>query len=131
MLLPMTQFAAVVLLAGLPAVGLGDSTRTIPASEAAFFIGQRVTVEGIVAGVRKTSRSDVWLDLERKSPRQVLSAVVAAAAADAMPRLEGYAGKRILVTGVVERIGGVLRIQVTDPAQLRLAAEPNRVPCDD
>jgi DNA/RNA endonuclease YhcR with UshA esterase domain len=122
---------AAVLPAGPPAMEHGDSIRKIPAAEAAGFVGQRVTVEGIVAGVRKTSQGDVWLDLEEKSPRQALSVVVVGATARRIGRLTEYVGKRINATGVVDRTKGVLRVLIDDPSQLGIAAEPNRVPCDE
>lgn len=122
---------AATLLIGTPMVDrVQDPIRTIPATEAPSYLGKRVSIVGTVAGVRVNAQGDIWLDFERKSPRQAVSAVVHSAVAKGIDRPEGYVGKRMVVTGVVERIQGVLRIEITDPSQLTVAAEPNRVPCD-
>jgi hypothetical protein len=122
---------AVVLALVVPSIGRPQATpKPCPAADAATMIGRRATIEGTVAGVRETPQGDIWLDLERKSPRQAMSVVVPERMAKGIAELKHYKGRRIVATGLVERIQGVIRIQIDDPSQLIVVAEPDRIPCD-
>ncbi len=118
--------AAALLTGPVPAQ---DPPKIIPAAEAGRFVGQRATFEGLVAGVRVASRGSVILDLEAKYPGAALSVVVPSALVPQCQEVKRWAGKRVEVRGVVQRVGGKLQITLEAASDVALAGEPNRIPC--
>jgi RecJ-like exonuclease len=101
----------------------------IKAADVANYVGRTVRVEGTVAGVRTTAKGTVYLDLEREAPNQAFSAVIYATAAGRFVDLKGFIGKRVSIRGRVTRTPRGIEIVLDQPAQLRRALEPDRIPC--
>ena len=94
---------AVVVGLVVPSAGRPQPVpKPFPAANAVDLIGRRASIEGTVMGVRVLN-GYVWLDLERKFPRQAMSVVVPERTAKTSERLKRYQGRRIVVTGLVER----------------------------
>jgi hypothetical protein len=124
--LVLVTLATISLTAGSPGQVL-----PLPAAEAVQFVGKVGSFEGLVAGVRVGPRGAVILDLDRKAPRAALSILVPAGTAEQVPDVKKWAGKRVIVKGLVQRIDGRLQITIDRAADLTVSEQPNRVPCDD
>lgn len=102
------------LLAGAPAAG----ATTIAPTEAAGHVGQTVTVEGPVSGV-KTARSGItFLDMGGRYPDNAFVAVILKADAAKFPDVAALEGHVVRVTGPVTLYRGKPQIVLTQPGQL-------------
>ena len=100
-----------------------------PARDAADYVGRTVTLEGVVKGVRVAANGTVFVDLERKWPRQAISAVTVAASPARRAELTGLIDKKVRITGVVSRTTRGIEMLLELPSQLTAAPEPPRNPC--
>lgn len=125
-----TWMAAVATVLAAVTAPVSGQTLPLPAAEAAALIGKVAAFEGLVAGVRQSARGTVILDLEHKSPRAALSIVVPAGVAAQITGLAKWTGRRVVIKGLVQRIDGRLQIMVETVADLAIAEQPNRIPCD-
>ena len=125
----MTGVVVLAAVLGGPSPAFQDPPKAVPAAEAARFVGQRVELEGLVAGVRVASRGSVILDLDAKYPAATLSVVVPSALVPQCKDVKKWGGKRIVVRGVVQRGAGKLQITLEAATDLALAGAPARLPC--
>ncbi len=122
--------ASILVIGAAATATAAAQTIPLPAAEAAGLIGKVGFFEGLVAGVRIGARGAITLDLDRRSPRAALSVVVPDAIASQIAGLAKWTGRRIAIKGLVERIDGRLQITVQTAADLAIAEQPTRIPCD-
>ena len=121
---------SVLVMIAAAAPPAAAQTIPLPAAEAAGLIGKVGFFEGLVAGVRIGARGTITLDLERRSPRAALSVVVPEVIASQIAGLAKWTGRRVVIRGRVQRIDGRLQITVEAAAELAIAEQPTRIPCD-
>ena len=124
MMIPAALLAFVV---GGPAVsgGAGQTFRSVPASEAASFVGSKKVVCGGVAAVKPAAAvgESTLLGLERPFPDPALTVVINAKDRNKFPRslevllLNG----EVCVEGKIEQVGGRTEMRVSDIRQFKLA----------
>jgi len=119
----------VLALALILTVGSNQGPAPVPASEAGRFVGRRIAVEGLVAGVRATSRGPVWLDLEGRHPKEAISIAVPPSLQGHYPDLRKWEGRRIVARGLVRKVENRLELTIEAVADLVIASEPARIPC--
>lgn len=124
-----------VLLAGLPACQKQPQERAveIPATaisalEASAHIGETLTVCGRVASARYvywTRGQPTFLNLDQPYPNQVFTVVIWSLDRPkfGIPPEERFQGKPICVTGHIEEVEGLPRIEVNEPAQIEILKE--------
>ncbi len=89
--------AAILTVAPL---SLAAQSEAILAKDAKRFVGQRVTVEGVVVNVR-TQGSETWISLDKAYPGTPLLIIMSADVASAFGDARGLTRKKVRVTGTV------------------------------
>jgi DNA/RNA endonuclease YhcR with UshA esterase domain len=109
-----------VVLALLIASGrAGVAQQVIPDSAAARYVDQTVTVEGTVASVGVSRRSNTtFLNFGAAYPNQTFTTVIFSSAASEFPNPKQWEGKRVRVTGKVRLYRGRPEIVLNEAAQL-------------
>ena len=111
-----------LLLATLAATAerlVAQQPRVVSDSQAAQYVGQTVTVEGIVAQVGHSRRSNTtFLDFGARYPNSTFVAVIFASAADRFPNPDQWEGRRVRVTGRVRMYQARPEIILDTPSQL-------------
>ena len=93
--------------------------RVITIAQASQYVGQTVTVEGVVAQVGHSRRSNTtFLDFGARYPNSTFVAVIFASAADRFPNPDQWEGRRVRVTGRVRMYQGRPEIILDTPSQL-------------
>ncbi len=91
---------------------------TVSDREAAAHVGAVVTVVGTVASVKTSRAGNIYLNFGADYPRQTFSAVVLRPRGAWTVGLDTLAGRRVAVTGRVERYRGQPQIRLERPEQL-------------
>lgn len=119
-LLPMLLCFAI----GIGATPVGALAQaTVPDTAAARYVGQTVTVEGVVANVFTSRAGNTFLNFGAAYPNQTFSAVVFSRAAGRFPNLPQWEGRRVRVTGRVQLYRGRPEIILNSPEAI--APAPN------
>ena len=94
--------------------------RVIDARDAADYVGQAVTVEGDVADVTSESMGIV-LELAPGGPTSV-RAILVEALISSLPRSpqKVYGGKRVRVTGIIQKFKGRMEMVLESPSQIEI-----------
>ena len=119
------RHALMVVLVGLAALALPGvarpQSRIVPDSQAAQYVGQTVTVEGTVAQVSVSQRSNTtFLNFGDRYPNHTFTAVIFRSAAARFPNPQQWEGKRVRVTGTVRLYRGKPEIVLDNPSQITL-----------
>jgi hypothetical protein len=114
--------ALVLVLLALtrPASASVIEPRVIDARDAADYVGQAVTVEGDVADVQSESMGIV-LELAPGGPTSV-RAILVEALISSLPRSpqKVYGGRRVRVTGIIQKFKGRLEMVLESPSQIEI-----------
>jgi hypothetical protein len=95
--------------------------QTIPANQAMAHVGQTVTVEGVVGGV-KTARSGVtFIDVDGRYPNAAFTGVIFADDAKAVGDMQWLTGRKLDISGKIQLYNGRPEIIVHSRNQLHLA----------
>lgn len=120
----MNALFRMVLLAaicGLGSVPTGAQTTTVPANDAAQHVGQRVTIEGVVAKIFTSRNGNTFLDFGAAYPNELFTGWIPQnSALSADPALWSLRGRRVKVTGIVELYRGKPEIKIVSTDQLVL-----------
>lgn len=120
-IVPALLMASSLLLVKL-LVAQAQRPRVISDSQAAQYVGQTVTVEGIVAQVSVSSNSGTtFLNFGARFPNHTFTAVVFRSAASQFPNARQWEGKRVRVTGEVRLYRGRPEIVLEEARQLVLS----------
>ena len=97
--------------------------KSISASEAASYVGQKKTVCGAVVSskfAKDSNRSPTFLNLDRPYPNQVFTAVIWGSDRSKFKEAPevAFQGKRICVTGPIQLYKEKPEVIVTDPSQV-------------
>jgi DNA/RNA endonuclease YhcR with UshA esterase domain len=96
-----------------------QAQRVVTDAQASQYVGQVVTVEGVVAQVGHSRRSNTtFLDFGARYPNSTFVAVIFASAADRFPNPDQWEGRRVRVTGRVRMYQGKPEIALDTPSQL-------------
>ena len=96
--------------------------QTVRPEDAAQYVGQVVTVEGQVAQVSVSRRSNTtFLNFGARYPDHVFTAVIFRSAAGAFPNAAQWEGRRVRVSGRVRMYRGKPEIVLESPSQLAAA----------
>jgi DNA/RNA endonuclease YhcR with UshA esterase domain len=113
---------AVCVLASAPSKATAQQPRVVADTQAARSVGRTVTVEGVVAQVSVSRRSNTtFLNFGRRYPNHTFTAVIFRSAANQFPNPRQWEGKRVRVTGEVRLYRGRPEIVLEEPRQLSLA----------
>ncbi|HMA41508.1 MAG TPA: hypothetical protein VKP10_15635 [Gemmatimonadales bacterium] len=93
----------------------------IPDTAASRYIGQTVTVEGLVVSVHTSRAGNAFLNFGAAYPNQVFSVVIFRAAAARFGDLHRWEGKRVRVTGRIQLYQGKPEIILRDPEAIAVA----------
>jgi hypothetical protein len=112
-------FLVLSVAGGFPAFA---QEKTITASDAGKFVGQKATVCGIVATTTFASKSKgqpTFLNIDKPYPHQLLTVLIWGSDRGKFEKSpETLSGKEICVTGVIESYKGRPEIIVKDPSQI-------------
>jgi DNA/RNA endonuclease YhcR with UshA esterase domain len=93
----------------------------VPDSDAHKYVGQTVTVEGLVANVFTSNKGNTFLNFGRPYPKQAFTAVIFSSVRERFPGVERWQGKKVRVTGRVELYKDRPEIKLNSPSQLSAA----------
>ena len=111
-----TLFAAIAATSGSVAA---QEQRVITIAQASHSVGQTVTIEGQVAQVSHSGKSNTtFLNFGARYPNQTFAAVIFASAADRFPNPAQWEGRNVRVTGRVRLYQGRPEIVLDVPSQL-------------
>jgi hypothetical protein len=120
--LAMLAVIAACMFASAPSSAIAQQPRVVSDSQAAQYVGQTVTVEGTVAQVSVSRRSNTtFLNFGQRYPHHTFTAVIFRSAAAQFPNPQQWEGKRVRVTGEVRLYQGRPEIVIEEPRQLALA----------
>ncbi len=111
---------ALMLLVGSASLAMADEPAVIAAADAAAHVGQKVTVQDVVANVKVSTKGTTFLNFGQAFPNQVFSAVILKDSAAPFGDLTQYQGKKVQVTGQINLRDGKPQILVETPDQLRV-----------
>jgi DNA/RNA endonuclease YhcR with UshA esterase domain len=75
----------------------------IKPTDAASYVGQEVTVEGIVAQVSVSRRNEsTYLNFDSPYPKQTFTGVIFRANRSAFPKAQDWQGRRVRISGKVQ-----------------------------
>ncbi|MHC9236626.1 nucleotide-binding protein [Pseudooceanicola sp. 502str34] len=113
------RYIAQLLIAVALALSLAVSAQaeTIPPKEAAYYVGQAVTVEGVVAQV-SSSRGTTFINFGGRYPNHVFYAVVFKGDAGRFAGLQGLEGRVVEISGTIELYKGKPQIILKSPGQI-------------
>ncbi len=120
---------AILLLVTMPRLGAPQQAQAIPATESRQFLGRTATVEGEIVRIRTAASGAVYLYLDTEPPHQSLTIVVPPALAGQIPDLRAWRGRRVRVTGLVQKGRDAPQIVLDRTDHLQPAPEPARIPC--
>lgn len=106
------------------------ASEILPPEAARDHIGQSVTIEGEVTGIRFLEDSDrkpVFLNFGEPFPKHTFTVVIFGKDRGkfAEPPEKQFEGKRVRVRGTIERYRGKPQIVVEDPAQIEIVPPPD------
>ncbi len=113
--------SAATMLLSIGVIAQTDLLRTLTTAEAKNHIGERATVCGVVeSGHYSTSgRQPTFLNLDKAYPNQPFTVLIWGATREKFGKPEEtYKGKRICVTGTIERYQNAPEMILDDPHQL-------------
>jgi DNA/RNA endonuclease YhcR with UshA esterase domain len=108
------------LVAGsLSISALAQTLTVITDTEAAQHVGQRVTVEGVVAKVFTTKSGNTFLNFGAPYPAQSFTGWIPAGTPLASdPSLQSFQGKKVKITGTIQLYRGKPEIKVLSRDQI-------------
>lgn len=110
----------IVLLAALiTSTGLAVAA-PISASLAGKFVGRNVTVEGKISDVHFSKSGVTFIDIGGKYPRYRFTALIPLQSAAHFENVQGYEGRLVEITGMVEMYRGKPEIVLTAPDQIQV-----------
>lgn len=89
-------------------------------SQAGAHVGERVLVDGVVAGVYTSRSGNTFINFGSAYPNQDFTAVIFSENAGTFPNVEGLQGKRVEISGVVRLYKGKPEIILRAADQLRV-----------
>lgn len=92
----------------------------IEPSEANGNIGNYATVEGVVSQVSKSSSGTTFINFGGRFPNHVFYAVIFRKRASLFPGIRNIEGKRVAISGEIERYKGKPQIILVSPEQIEL-----------
>ena len=110
-----------IVILALPSVARAQTAVVIPANEAAAYIGEYATVEGIVAKVFTSKSGNTFLNIGASYPNQTFTGwIPSASSVSKSPRLSGIEGKHVKITGRIEMYKGKPEIRINAAEQLEV-----------
>jgi hypothetical protein len=92
---------------------------TIQAAKAASYVGQAVTVEGVVMEVSTDSRSgNTFINFGGRYPNHLFFGIIFASDADLFSGVHSLEGSLVQISGAVQLYRGKPQIVINDPAQI-------------
>lgn len=119
----------VVLASGCTSTGKAVSqpasepsvTGVIDACDAGSYNGKSVTMQGYVAAVSRSAKSNtVFMNFGEAYPNNCFTAVIFSSDLDKFPNFSSYDGKNVLLTGRVQLYQGKPEIILKEPSQIRV-----------
>lgn len=93
--------------------------KVVPDSEAAQHIGQNVTVEGVVTAVSTSGRGNTFINFGGVYPNQTFTGWIPSGTPLASdPSIHSLQGKKIKITGLVDRYRGKPEIRILSRDQI-------------
>ena len=114
-----TSRRVVLALLFLPVVCWAQSLQ-ITDEQAAAHVGQKVVVQGTVAGVYTSRSGNTFLNFGGTYPDQDFTAVVFSEASSSFSDVEQLQGKRVAISGVVRLYRGKPEIILRSASQLQV-----------
>jgi hypothetical protein len=106
-------------LGTVPAVA--QTTTVIPFAEAAQHVGQRITIEWVVAKVFTSKTGNTFLNIGATYPNQTFTGwSPPAPPVSKSPLLTGIEGKRVKITGRIQLYKGKPEIRINAASQLEV-----------
>ena len=108
-----------VLFSAFLATLAAQTTRVTPGTEAAQHVGQYAAVEGMVVKVFTSKNGNTFLNFGAAYPNQTFTGWIprnSPVAADAS--LSALEGKRVRITGIIERYKGKPEIKIMSKSQV-------------
>ncbi len=102
---------------------LPDASNLIPFGDAAKFVDQTKTVEGVVQAVSQPDAQTTWLSFDPANPSDVKAVIYSNAFQNFPAGFETYKGKKIWVVGKIRKHKGQLEIPVFRPSRIRVVDE--------
>jgi DNA/RNA endonuclease YhcR with UshA esterase domain len=98
-----------------------QTTRIIPANEAAAHINEYVTVEGVVAKIFTSKSGNTFLNISATYPNQTfIGWIPPASPVNKSPVLSGIEGKKVKITGRIGLYKGKPEIRINAASQLEI-----------
>jgi DNA/RNA endonuclease YhcR with UshA esterase domain len=111
--------AALLIIASVAAKPLTAQITRIADADAARYVGQTVTVEGVVVQVSHSRKSNTtFLNFGGRYPNHTFNAVIFASVAGRFPAADQWEGRRVRVTGRVRMYQGKPEVVLDQPSQL-------------
>jgi hypothetical protein len=95
-------------------------TGTYTDREASAHVGETATVVGVVVSVHRSKAGNIFLNFGADYPNQTFSGAVLNPRDPKLQRLEGLAGKRVAVKGVIQLYKGKAEIVVENAGQIEV-----------
>lgn len=104
-----------------PAYELTSTTGVINACEAGSYNGKSVTVQGYIAAVFRSAKSNtIFMNFEKPYPDNCFTAVIFSSDLEKFPNFSSYEGKDVLLTGRVQLYQSKPEIILEDPSQIKV-----------
>jgi DNA/RNA endonuclease YhcR with UshA esterase domain len=108
-----------VLFCGFLATLQAQTARVIPDTEATQHVGQKATVEGVVAAVTSSGKGNTFINFGDRYPNQTFTGWIPKESELAgESTLAGLEGKKIKITGTIELYKGKPEIKIMSKDQL-------------
>jgi len=112
----LVPLALLVVLIASPALA-----KTVSPADAFQYVGQTVTVEGVVSGVHE-SRSATFINMGGRYPDNLFTGVVFESDASKVGDVSGLDGKKVDITGTVRLYKGKPEIVIKSAEQIKPAS---------
>ena len=95
-------------------------SETISPPEAAYHVGEQVTVAGVVSQVSVSGKGTIFVNFGGRFPNHVFYAVIFAKYARSFKDVHALEGRSVAIDGVVKMYKGKPEIILTSPDQISL-----------
>ena len=110
---------AALVVGSLSITALARTSTVIPDSDAPLHIGQNATVEGVVVAVSTSNKRNTFINFGAVYPNQTFTGWIPAGTHLASDRsIQSLQGKRIKITGLIERYRGKPEIRILSRDQI-------------
>ncbi|MYM56970.1 nucleotide-binding protein [Thalassovita mangrovi] len=93
---------------------------TVSPKETSYYVGETVTVEGVVSQVSTSNRGTTFINFGGRYPNHIFYAVIFKNNADRFSGVRSLEGKAVAITGAIELYKGKPQIILRSPSQIEL-----------